>query len=327
MKGLTLLSTVVPHKKLLKDNNGQQCQPDLLKAQGHVEKVVSCLTECKMQEQDLADEEAREKKELNVALRNLEQEEEEIPDILKEKVDELFLDQLETSVVCASAKCMQKGRGTAPGILVVQFEKKQRKITEFKARSKLTGTPIGLDDDLKHLQQQRKDAAWPAFKDFRSKGIRTRWRAEKLFVKEGERFVEHKVITAVYKSGDKGDMRNYQGITVGSVIAKSFAMILGHRIAVWAEAEGIKAEGQADFRKDFCNTDNIFVLESLIDKQKQTYIKSLLWQLVCHPEISELWRASQLQHQAPNSPGMVLFPFKHQPAVLRKNSVNKQHQG
>ena len=57
------------------------------------------------------------------------------------------------------------------------------------------------------------------------------------------------LITAVYKSGDKGDMSNYRGITVGSVIAKLFAMILDHRIAVWAEDEGIKAKGQAGFRK------------------------------------------------------------------------------
>ena len=81
------------------------------------------------------------------------------------------------------------------------------------------------------------------------------------------------LITAVYKSGDKGDMSNYRGITVGSVIAKLFAMTLDHRIAVWAEDEGIKAKGQAGFRKDFRTTDNIFVLKSLIDKQKQTHGK------------------------------------------------------
>ena len=81
------------------------------------------------------------------------------------------------------------------------------------------------------------------------------------------------LITAVYKSGDKGDMSNYRGITVGSVIAKLFAMILDHRIAVWAEGESIKAKGQAGSRKDFRTTDNIFVLKSLIDKQKQTHGK------------------------------------------------------
>ena len=50
-------------------------------------------------------------------------------------------------------------------------------------------------------------------------------------------------------------------------------MILDHRIALWAEDEGIKAKGQAGFRKDFRTTDNIFVLKSLIDKQKQTHGK------------------------------------------------------
>ena len=59
------------------------------------------------------------------------------------------------------------------------------------------------------------------------------------------------LITAVYKSGDRGDMSSYRGITVGSVIAKLFAMIWGHRIAVWAEGEGFKAKGQAGVRKTF----------------------------------------------------------------------------
>ena len=60
-------------------------------------------------------------------------------------------------------------------------------------------------------------------------------------------------------------MSNYRGISVGSVIAKLFAMTLDNRTAVWAEDEGIKAKGQAGFRKD------IFVLKSLIDKQKQMH--------------------------------------------------------
>ena len=64
----------------------------------------------------------------------------------------------------------------------------------FRARGKLAGTIIGLGDDLTILQQQRKNATWPAFKDFRSSGVKTRWRAEKLFVKEGEHFVEHFVL-------------------------------------------------------------------------------------------------------------------------------------
>ena len=78
------------------------------------------------------------------------------------------------------------------------------------------------------------------------------------------------LVTAVSKSGNKSDMRNYRGITEGSVIAKLFAMMLDHTIAVWAEEEGVKAKSQAGFRTMCSTTDNLFVSNSLIDKQKQT---------------------------------------------------------
>ena len=76
-------------------------------------------------------------------------------------------------------------------------------------------------------------------------------------------------------------MSNYQGISVGSVFAKLFAMILDHRIAVWAEDEGIQAKGQAGFRKDFRTTHNIFAFQSLIDKQKQTWQGKASGKLYC----------------------------------------------
>ena len=68
-------------------------------------------------------------------------------------------------------------------------------------------------------------------------------------------------------------MGNYRGITVGSMVAK---MILEQRIASWAEEHAVKAKGQAGFRKDFRTTDNIFILRSLIDKQKQSRQKGKL---------------------------------------------------
>ena len=87
---------------------------------------------------------------------------------------------------------------TAPGIVVackiiLLLLVQQQKITVFEARGKLAGTTIGMDD-LTHLQQKCKNAAWLAFKDFKARGVRTQWRAEKLFVKEGEHIVEHKVL-------------------------------------------------------------------------------------------------------------------------------------
>ena len=59
-------------------------------------------------------------------------------------------------------------------------------------------------------------------------------------------------------------------------IAKLFAMIVDHRIAVWAEGEGIKVKGQAGFIKDFRTTGSIFVLKSLTSKSKRWQIVLLL---------------------------------------------------
>ena len=108
---------------------------------GQLEKHVSRLTECKMQEQDKADQEARNKRELNAVLRNFAQEEGETPESLKDQVDKLLAEQLNINVVCPGAKRQQKSRNdTAPGIVVVQFERKQQKIAVFKARGKLAST-------------------------------------------------------------------------------------------------------------------------------------------------------------------------------------------
>ena len=70
-------------------------------------------------------------------------------------------------------------------------------------------------------------------------------------------------------------MSNYRGITVNSVVSKLFAMILEQRIAKWADEHGVKARGQAGFRKDHRTVDNIYVLRALIDRQKQLRLKGI----------------------------------------------------
>jgi hypothetical protein len=45
------------------------------------------------------------------------------------------------------------------------------------------------------------------------------------------------------------------GITVGPILAKLFSMILDKRLSEWAEQHGLRAKGQAAFRKDYCTTD------------------------------------------------------------------------
>jgi hypothetical protein len=75
------------------------------------------------------------------------------------------------------------------------------------------------------------------------------------------------VIHALFKSGDASSVDNYRGITVGPVIAKLFAMVLESRLSSWAERKGIQARGQAGFRQDYRTTDNLFVLQTLIDSR------------------------------------------------------------
>ena len=72
------------------------------------------------------------------------------------------------------------------------------------------------------------------------------------------------VIHPIFKSGDANDPSNYRGITVTSVLAKLFAMVLEARMSIWAECHDLRAEGQAGFRKDYRTTDNVFIMQALI---------------------------------------------------------------
>jgi hypothetical protein len=65
---------------------------------------------------------------------------------------------------------------------------------------------------------------------------------------------------------DALQFENYKGITVGLVLAKVFAMILEARLSNWAEERGLRARGQAGFRKDFRTTDNLYILRTLIEQ-------------------------------------------------------------
>jgi hypothetical protein len=75
------------------------------------------------------------------------------------------------------------------------------------------------------------------------------------------------VIHALFKSGDASSVDNYRGITAGPVIVKLFAMVLESRLSSWAECKGIRARGQAGFIQDYRTTDNLFVLQTLIDSR------------------------------------------------------------
>ena len=77
------------------------------------------------------------------------------------------------------------------------------------------------------------------------------------------------LIHPIYKAGDKDDPGNYRGITVVVILAKLYAMVLEARASAWAEQMKCRAKGQAGFRKDFRTTDQIFVIQTLVQQAKQ----------------------------------------------------------
>jgi hypothetical protein len=75
-------------------------------------------------------------------------------------------------------------------------------------------------------------------------------------------------ITPILKAGDPLEPGNYRGIAVGTLLAKLYAVLVNKRVTDWAEGAGLRAAGQAGFRKDHRTADQIFVLRTLIESAR-----------------------------------------------------------
>ena len=75
-------------------------------------------------------------------------------------------------------------------------------------------------------------------------------------------------ITPIHKSGPVTDPGNYRGIAVGTVLAKMYATLLNSRLTKWAEANDLRAAGQAGFRQDHRCSDHLLVLRTVIEQQR-----------------------------------------------------------
>ena len=74
------------------------------------------------------------------------------------------------------------------------------------------------------------------------------------------------VLAPLHKKGLKSDPNNYRGIALLSVLGKMFTKIINNRLVLWMENCELQKEEQAGFRKGYSTVDNIFVLQSLIQK-------------------------------------------------------------
>ena len=82
-------------------------------------------------------------------------------------------------------------------------------------------------------------------------------------------------IVLLHKKGNVGNVENYRGITLLSVVGKLFTSILNIRLNEWAEKYQIYVEAQSGFRKGMSTVDYVFILHSLIthciNENKQLY--------------------------------------------------------
>jgi hypothetical protein len=86
------------------------------------------------------------------------------------------------------------------------------------------------------------------------------------FLEEG--FLEAlstRVVHVLFKRGDASKFDNYRGIMVGPIVAKLFVMIFDKRLSKWAEQHGLRAKGQGGFCKDYHITNQLFILQTLIE--------------------------------------------------------------
>ncbi|XP_044762034.1 uncharacterized protein LOC123319231 [Coccinella septempunctata] len=71
-------------------------------------------------------------------------------------------------------------------------------------------------------------------------------------------------ISSIYKKGDKSMCKNYRGISVMSSMARLYGRVLKRRI----EESIVEIEEQGGFRAGRSCTDNVFVLQQVIEKRK-----------------------------------------------------------
>jgi hypothetical protein len=100
-----------------------------------------------------------------------------------------------------------------------------------------------------------------------------------------------------FKRGDASKFDNYRGKTVRPILTKLFVMILDKRLNEWVQQHGLRAKGQAGFRKDYHTTNQLFILRTLIEQSKakkkplyyyfvdlkkvfDTVLREILWQVL-----------------------------------------------
>ena len=75
-----------------------------------------------------------------------------------------------------------------------------------------------------------------------------------------------KYLCPIFKKGDVNDPNNYRGISLIDVLNKIFAEILNDKIYKYCTENNTLEEAQACLRKCYSKIDNIFTIESMVQK-------------------------------------------------------------
>ena len=78
------------------------------------------------------------------------------------------------------------------------------------------------------------------------------------------------IIVPIFKGGDINDAKNYRGITLINSIAKIYSQVLLNRLTKWSEKHNIIIENQFGFQKGKSTIDNLFILQTIINKTLAT---------------------------------------------------------
>ena len=73
----------------------------------------------------------------------------------------------------------------------------------------------------------------------------------------------------LYKQGEKRDPLNYRGIMLLNVISKVYEAIIQKGVDEWAEEKEIIKEEQGGFRRKRGCQDQIFILNSVLNRRKK----------------------------------------------------------
>ncbi len=74
------------------------------------------------------------------------------------------------------------------------------------------------------------------------------------------------ILLSRYKYGNAQNPDNYRGISLTSILGKTFTSIINSRLTQWSNMRDLIPESQAGFRKDYSTFDHIFTLYAVIER-------------------------------------------------------------